>query len=101
STPRCSGAPIWCPVGASLLVGPSGLYVHYIRTSQPCQGVLEMTELAPEPPQLISDAVSTVERVDVPEAVGGAAPEIPPRENLETTPPGRGVVGWIVYDLGN
>jgi UMF1 family MFS transporter len=60
-----------------------------------------MTEPGPEPPLLISDAVNTVERVDVPEAAGGAAPEIPSRENPETMPPRRGVVGWIVYDLGN
>src|ERR687893_3172524 len=42
STPRCSAAPVWCPVGASLLLGPSGLYVHYIRTSSACQGGLLM-----------------------------------------------------------
>src|SRR5215217_1598228 len=101
STPRCSGAPIWCPVGASLLLGPSGLYVHYIRTSEPCQGVPQMTELGPEPSLLIADAVGPVEPVDLPEAMGGAATEGPSPENPESTPPRRGVAGWIVYDLGN
>ena len=60
-----------------------------------------MTELGPEPPLLISDAVSTVEPVDVPGAEGAAATEIPLHENPETMPPRRGVAGWIVYDLGN
>src|SRR3954451_10188825 len=101
STPRCSSAPIWCPVGASLLLGPSGLYVHYIRTSQPCQGVLQMTELGPESPLLNPDTVGTVEPLNLPQAAGGAAVEIPSPENLETTPRRRGVAGWIVYDLGN
>jgi MFS transporter, UMF1 family len=60
-----------------------------------------MTDLGPEPHLLISDDTSAVEPVGLPEAEGGAAPEIPSRENPETTPPRRGVAGWIVYDLGN
>ena len=67
---------------------------------QACQGVRQMTELGPNPPA-IAGAVDTAEPVDLPEAVGGAATEFPPLENSETTPPRRGVAGWIVYDLGN
>jgi len=60
-----------------------------------------MTELGPEPSLLIADAVGPVEPVDLPEAMGGAATEGPSPENPESTPPRRGVAGWIVYDLGN
>ena len=60
-----------------------------------------MTELGPEPPLLIADTVGTVDPIDLPQAVGGAATEIPSPENPESTPPGRGVAGWIIYDLGN
>lgn len=47
--PSCSGSwkvprdafrPLKRPVGAFLTLGPSGLYVHYIRTVRSCQGVL-------------------------------------------------------------
>ncbi len=50
--PSCSGSwrvprdalrPLKRPVGAFCTLGPSGLYVHYIRTRRGCQGVGEQT----------------------------------------------------------
>lgn len=49
--PSCSGCrrvprdalrPLKRPVGAFLTLGPSGLYVHYIRTRTRCQGVRDI-----------------------------------------------------------
>src|SRR5215210_4826253 len=94
STPRCSGAPIWCPVGASLLLGPSGLYVHYIRSTVACQGVPQMTDLGPESPLVIAGAIAPAEPGDLLETAGGSATGIPLREHPGTEPPRRGVAGW-------
>src|SRR5829696_8162871 len=90
STPRCPAAPIWCPVGASLLLGPSGLYVHYIRTWRACQGVLQMTEVGPEPPLVISGASGPATLVATPAVASSSATGISGYEYRETTPPRRG-----------
>src|SRR4051812_10838433 len=96
STPRCSAAPVWCPVGASLLLGPSGLYVHYIRTYGTCQGGSQkLTESSPESLRLNLAAIGTADPAGQLQATGDSVPGTPSGEYPGATPPRRGVGGWI------
>src|SRR5688572_15258556 len=93
STPRCSAAPIERPVGASRSLGPSGLYVHSIRTRRVCQEGLSM-RVSAEDSSLATSAAPT----------GSAEPETTeaaPDDSDSAAPPRRGVVGWILYDFGD
>src|SRR3712207_1439327 len=100
STPRCSAAPIWCPVGASLLLGPSGLYVHYIRTSPACQGGLLMA-LQPESAIETPGPRNAGDEITVSHPAETAAPESPADEPDPWTPSLRSTASWVVYDLGD
>ena len=101
STPRCSAAPIWRPVGASHLLGPSGLYVHYIRTYPACQEVFAMM---PPPSNLTTAAPGTrdaPDEVGSSHAAGTSVAESTADAPIPWTPSRRSTASWVVYDLGD